>query len=56
MHLGEVFGYVALLQRQYGITADQLEKLANLPDDYLLECLINQRQPDMNLFGGYRSV
>ena len=27
VHLGEVFGYVAFLQRNYGITAEQLEKL-----------------------------
>lgn len=49
VHLGEVFGYVAFLQRNYGITPEQLEKLANLPDNYLLECLIQGRQPDLTL-------
>jgi hypothetical protein len=32
VHLGEVFTYVALLQKKYGLSPDQLEKLAELPD------------------------
>ena len=46
VHLGEVFGYVAFLQRNYGITPDQLDKLANLPDNYLLDCMMHGKEPD----------
>lgn len=47
----QVFGYVAFLQKNYGLTTEQLNKLAHLPDEYLLECLINGRQPDLNWIG-----
>ncbi|KAF8387433.1 twk-13 [Pristionchus pacificus] len=52
VHLGEVFGYVAFLQKNYGLTPEQLNKLAQLPEEYLLDCLINGRQPDLNFIGG----
>uniref|UniRef100_A0A1I7TFE4 Ion_trans_2 domain-containing protein n=2 Tax=Caenorhabditis tropicalis TaxID=1561998 RepID=A0A1I7TFE4_9PELO len=52
VHLGEVFGYVAFLQKNYGLTAEQLTKLSQLPEEYLLDCLINGRQPDLNWIGG----
>lgn len=52
VHLGEVFGYVAFLQKNYGLTPEQLNKLAQLPEEYLLDCLINGRQPDLNWIGG----
>uniref|UniRef100_A0A915A897 Potassium channel domain-containing protein n=1 Tax=Parascaris univalens TaxID=6257 RepID=A0A915A897_PARUN len=52
VHLGEVFGYVAFLQKNYGLTPEQLDKLAQLPEEYLLDCLINGRQPDLNWIGG----
>ncbi|KAK6108501.1 Ion channel family protein [Brugia pahangi] len=52
VHLGEVFGYVAFLQKKYGLTAEQINKLAQLPEEYLLECLINGRQPDLNWIDG----
>uniref|UniRef100_A0A914C7N0 Potassium channel domain-containing protein n=1 Tax=Acrobeloides nanus TaxID=290746 RepID=A0A914C7N0_9BILA len=52
VHLGEVFTYVALLQKKYGLSPDQLEKLAELPDEYLLDCLVNGRQPNLNWIGG----
>uniref|UniRef100_A0A7E4VQ02 Ion_trans_2 domain-containing protein n=1 Tax=Panagrellus redivivus TaxID=6233 RepID=A0A7E4VQ02_PANRE len=52
VHLGEVFSYVAFLQKNYGLTPDQLDKLAQLPEEYLLDCLINGRQPDLNWIGG----
>uniref|UniRef100_A0A0R3RR39 Ion_trans_2 domain-containing protein n=1 Tax=Elaeophora elaphi TaxID=1147741 RepID=A0A0R3RR39_9BILA len=52
VHLGEVFGYVAFLQKKYGLTAEQINKLAQLPEEYLLECLINGRQPDINWIVG----
>lgn len=32
VHLGEVFGYVAFLQKNYGLTPEQLNKLAQLPE------------------------
>lgn len=32
VHLGEVFSYVAFLQKSYGLTPDQLDKLAQLPE------------------------
>ncbi|KAK0409773.1 hypothetical protein QR680_004748 [Steinernema hermaphroditum] len=51
VHLGEVFGYVAFLQKNYGLTPEQLDKLAQLPEEYLLDCLINGRQPDLNWLG-----
>ncbi|VDK48407.1 unnamed protein product [Anisakis simplex] len=51
VHLGEVFGYVAFLQKNYGLTPEQLDKLAQLPEEYLLDCLINGRQPDINWIG-----
>lgn len=51
VHLGEVFGYVAFLQRNYGLTAEQLEKLAQLPEEYLLDCLLHGRQPDLSGIG-----
>lgn len=47
VHLGEVFSYVAFLQKNYGLTPDQLDKLAQLPEEYLLDCMINGRQPDL---------
>ncbi|KAI3415866.1 hypothetical protein GPALN_005436 [Globodera pallida] len=52
IHLGEVFSYVAFLQKNYGLTPDQLDRLAQLPEEYLLDCLINGRQPDLNWIGG----
>lgn len=52
VHLGEVFGYIAFLQRKYGLTTEQLTKLAQLPEDYLLDCLIHGRQPDLKWIGG----
>ncbi|VDM61202.1 unnamed protein product [Angiostrongylus costaricensis] len=52
VHLGEVFGYVAFLQKNYGLTPEQLNKLAQLPEEYLLDCLINGRQPDLNWITG----
>ncbi|KAM3717053.1 TWiK family of potassium channels protein [Dirofilaria immitis] len=52
IHLGEVFGYIAFLQKKYGLTADQINKLAQLPEEYLFECLINGRQPDLNWIDG----
>lgn len=32
IHLGEVFSYVAFLQKNYGLTPDQLDRLAQLPE------------------------
>lgn len=32
VHLSEVFSYVAFLQKSYGLTPDQLDKLAQLPE------------------------
>lgn len=32
VHLGEVFSYVAFLQKNYGLTPDQLDRLAQLPE------------------------
>ncbi|VBB29262.1 unnamed protein product [Acanthocheilonema viteae] len=52
VHLGEVFGYVAFLQKKYGFTPEQINKLAQLPEEYLFECLINNRQPDLNWIDG----
>ncbi|CAD5223500.1 unnamed protein product [Bursaphelenchus okinawaensis] len=52
VHLGEVFSYVAFLQKNYGLTPEQLDKLAQLPDEYLLDCMINGKQPDLNWVGG----
>ncbi|CAK5079076.1 unnamed protein product [Meloidogyne enterolobii] len=52
IHLGEVFSYVAFLQKNYGLTPDQLDRLAQLPEEYLLDCLLNGRQPDVNWIGG----
>lgn len=48
VHLGEVFGYVAFLQKKYGITADQLDRIANLPDEYLLDCMVHGFRPDLH--------
>lgn len=36
MHLSEVFSYVAFLQKNYGLTPDQLDKLARLPEVFFL--------------------
>ncbi|VDK74206.1 unnamed protein product [Litomosoides sigmodontis] len=52
VHLGEVFGYVALLQKKYGLTPEQIDKLAQLPEEYLFECLINGTQPSLNWIDG----
>ncbi|KAI6213013.1 hypothetical protein M3Y94_00098600 [Aphelenchoides besseyi] len=52
VHLGEVFSYVAFLQKNYGLTPDQLDKLAQLPEEYLLDCMINGKQPDLDWVGG----
>ncbi|OZC07259.1 Ion channel, partial [Onchocerca flexuosa] len=52
IHLGEVFGYIAFLQKNYGLTADQINQLAQLPEGYLFDCLINGRQPDFNWIDG----
>lgn len=43
---------MAFLQKNYGLTPDQLDRLAQLPEEYLLDCLINGRQPDLNWIGG----
>ncbi|VDN07251.1 unnamed protein product [Thelazia callipaeda] len=51
VHLGEVFGYVAFLQKNYGLSPDQINKLAQLPEEYLLQCLINGKQPDLSWIG-----
>lgn len=32
VHLSEVFSYVAFLQKNYGLTPDQLDRLAQLPE------------------------
>jgi hypothetical protein len=32
IHLGEVFSYVAFLQKTFGYTPDELDRLAQLPD------------------------
>uniref|UniRef100_A0A0N5AK40 Ion_trans_2 domain-containing protein n=1 Tax=Syphacia muris TaxID=451379 RepID=A0A0N5AK40_9BILA len=51
VHLGEVFGYIAFLQKNYGLTPEQLDKLSKLPEQYLLDCMISGKQPDMNRLG-----
>ncbi|VDD91653.1 unnamed protein product [Enterobius vermicularis] len=51
VHLGEVFGYIAFLQKNYGLTPEQLDKLSKLPEQYLLDCMISGKQPDMNRIG-----
>ncbi|KHN80480.1 TWiK family of potassium channels protein 7 [Toxocara canis] len=56
VHLGEVFGYVAFLQKNYGLTPEQLDKLAHLPEEYLLDCLINGRQPDLNWIAAPKGI
>uniref|UniRef100_A0A0N4U4S6 Ion_trans_2 domain-containing protein n=1 Tax=Dracunculus medinensis TaxID=318479 RepID=A0A0N4U4S6_DRAME len=51
VQLGEVFGYIAFLQKNYGLTADQIDQLAHLPEEYLLDCMINGKQPDLKWIG-----
>ncbi|CAG9539476.1 unnamed protein product [Cercopithifilaria johnstoni] len=51
VHLGEVLNYAAFLQKKYGFTAEQINKLAQLPEEYLLQCLIDGKQPDLNWLG-----
>lgn len=40
IHIGQVIRYVTFLQKRYGLTEEQLEKMSNLPDAFLLECLL----------------
>lgn len=48
VRIGDVFGYVAFLQKNFGLTTEQLEKIATLPEQYLLDCLVHGRQPNLN--------
>ncbi|CEF69984.1 Potassium channel subfamily K member 18 [Strongyloides ratti] len=52
VHLSEVFSYVAFLQKNFGLTPEQLDRLAQLPEEYLLDCLVNGKQPDVKWIGG----
>jgi len=51
VRFGDVLGYVAYLQRSFGLTAEELEKMTQLPEDYLLQCFLEGRQPDLNYRG-----
>lgn len=48
VHLGEIFGYVAFLQQRFGLTPEQLQRMSALPEDYLMDCIMHGRQPDLN--------
>ena len=43
LHIGEIIRYVAFLQKRYGLTQEDLEKLSQAPDEFLLECLLKGR-------------
>lgn len=52
VNLSDVFGYVAFLQKSFGVTAEQIGQMATLPEEYLLECLVHGRQPNIRYFAG----
>lgn len=41
------------MQKNYGLTADQIDQLAHLPEEYLLDCMINGKQPDLKWIGNF---
>ncbi|CDW55804.1 potassium channels protein 7, TWiK family [Trichuris trichiura] len=52
VRLGDVFHYVAFLQKSFGLGPEQMDRIAALPTDYLIECMMHGRQPNLNLFSG----
>ncbi|KRX55283.1 TWiK family of potassium channels protein 7 [Trichinella sp. T6] len=52
IRLGDVFHYVAFLQKSFGLGPDQMDRIAALPTEYLIECMMHGRQPNLKLFTG----